>query len=155
MTIHRDMFDNSKESKMRGNLQPYTTRNLTIPANLDLMNKVAQIWDDCVGTDPMRRDNIVLESVGGWLCQEAWHDRTGFHLKIRMHPLYSHAAVTQERAKAVLDAFIGLFSKGTVVFAENTEILDAGDINWREKESSGQNQTITVVVETGSYSIGD
>jgi hypothetical protein len=72
-----------------------------------------------------------------------------------MHPLYSHAAVTQERAKAVLDAFIGLFPKGTVVFAENTEILDAGDINWREKESSGQNQTITVVVETGSYSIGD
>jgi hypothetical protein len=55
----------------------------------------------------------------------------------------------------VLDAFIGLFPKGTVVFAENTEILDAGDINWREKESSGQNQTITVVVETGSYSIGD
>ena len=140
---------------MRGNLQPYTARNLTIPANLDLMNKVAQIWDDCVGTDHMRRDNIILESVGGWLCQEAWHDRTGFHLKIRMHPSYSHAAVTQERAKAVLDAFIGLFHKGTVVFSENTEILDVGDINWREKESSGQNKTITVVVETGSYSIGD
>jgi hypothetical protein len=119
------------------------------------MNKVAQIWDDCVGTEYLRRDNIVLESVGGWLCQEAWHDRNGFHLKIRMHPLYSHSAVTQERARAVLDAFIRLFPKGTVVFAENTEILDAGDINWREKESSGQNQTITVVVETGSYSIGD
>jgi len=155
MTIHKDMFDNSKESKMRGNLQPYTAKNLTIPANLDFMNKVAQIWDVCVGTEHLRRDNIILESVGGWLCQEAWSDRTGFHLKIRMHPLYSHAAVTQSMGRAVLDAFICLFPGGTVVFTENTQILDVGDINWREKESLGQNKTITVVVETGSYSIGD
>ena len=45
MTIHSDMFDDSKEPKMRGVLQPYTTKNLTIPANLELMNKVAQIWE--------------------------------------------------------------------------------------------------------------
>ena len=155
MTIHRDMFDNSKESKMRGNLQPYKARNFQIPSNLALINEVAQIWDDCVGTEYRQRDNIVLESVGGWLCQEAWHDRTGFHIKFRMHPLYSHSASTQAKGRAVLNAFISLFPKGTVVFADNTKILDAGDINWREKESSGQNQTITVVVETGSYSIED
>ena len=140
---------------MRGNLQPYSARNLTVPANLDLMNKVAQIWDDCVGTEYLQRDNIVLESVGGWLCQEAWHDRTGFHIKFRMHPLYSDAAATQAKGSAVLNAFISLFPKGTVVFTENTQILDAGDINWREKEALGQNKMITVIVETASYSIGD
>ena len=155
MTIHRDMFDDEAESKMRGNLHPYNARNLTVPANLDLMNKVAQIWDDCVGTEYLRRGDIVLESVGGWLCQEAWHDRTGFHIKFRMHPLYSHSASTQAKGRAVLNAFISLFPKGTVAFAENTQVLDAGDINWREKEALGQNETITVIVETASYSIGD
>jgi len=155
MTIHSDMFDDSKESKMRGVLQPYTAKNLTIPVNLELMNKVAQIWDDCVGTEYLRRDNILLESVGGWLSQESWSDRTGFHLKFRMHPLYSHGDVTQASARAVLDAFIGLFPKGTVVFTENTQILDTGDINWQEKETLGLNKTITVVVETDQRSIGD
>ena len=140
---------------MRGNLQPYKARNFQIPSNLALINKVAQIWDDCVGTEHLRRDNIVLESVGGWLCQESWSDRTGFHIKFRMHPLYSHSASTQAKGRAVLNAFISLFPKGTVVFTENTQILDAGDINWREKESSGQNKTITVVVETGARAIGD
>jgi len=140
---------------MRGNLQPYTVKNLINPANLDLMIQIAQIWDEHVGTDYLSRSDVIVEGIGGWLAQEAWHDRTGYHLKFRMSPLRSHSATTQAKAKAVLGAFIGLFPSGTIVFTENTDVLDAGDINWREKEALGQNKTITVVVETGSYSIGD
>ena len=155
MTIHSDMFDDSKDSKMRGSLLPYDSRSLTIPRNLELMNKVAQIWDDCVGTEYRNRDNILLEGIGEWLSQESWSDRTGFHLKIRMHPLYSHSATTQAKGRSVLNAFISLFPSGTVVFTENTEILDTGDINWQEKETLGMNKTITVIVETDHRSIGD
>lgn len=155
MTIHSDMFDDSKDSKMRGSLLPYDSRSLTIPRNLELMNKVAQIWDDCVGTEYRNRDHILLEGIGGWLSQESWSDRTGFHLKIRMHPLYSHSATTQAKGRSVLNAFISLFPSGTVVFTENTEILDTGDINWQEKETLGMNKTVTVIVETDCRSIGD
>jgi hypothetical protein len=155
MTIHQNMFNNPREIKMRGILQPYTAKNLTTPANLNLMNKVAQIWDEHVGTDYLKRDNVILESVGGWLSQESWEDRTGYHIKIRMHPTYAHSATVQGRARAVIDAFIELFPNCKVEFTENLEILDVGDVNWQEKEKLGLTKTITVVVQTDRYSIGD
>lgn len=155
MTIHSDMFDNSKETKMRGSLQPLTIRDFTRSHSIEMINKINKIWDDHVGTDYLERDNVILESVGGWLCQEAWEDRTGYHIKIRMHPLYAHSSKVQGRARAVINAFIELFPNCKVEFTENLEILDFGDVDWQEKEKLGLTKTVTVVVQTGRYSIGD
>lgn len=155
MTIHSDMFDNHKEIKMRGSLQPYKVRDLVHPHGLDLISKINKIWDDCVGTHYMERDNVILESIGGWLCQEAWEDRTGYHIKIRMHPLYCHASSVQGRARAVINAFVDLFPSGRIEFTENLEILEMGDVDWQEKQKLGLTNTITVVVQTDRYSIGD
>lgn len=155
MTGHSNMFDNCREVKMRGNLQPYTTRDLVHPCVFDLISKVNKIWDDCVGTHYMKRHNVILESVGGWLCQEAWEDRTGYHIKIRMHPLYCHTSSAQGQARAVVNAFIELFPNCKVEFTENIEILDAGNVDWQEKANLGLGKTITVVMQTNRYSIGD
>lgn len=155
MTIHSDMFNNPKETKMRGSLQPLTIRDFTRSRSIELINKINKIWDDHVGTKYLERDNVILESVGGWLSQEAWEDRTGYHIKIRMHPLYAHFSEVQGQARAVINAFIELFPNCKVEFTENLEILDFGDVDWREKENLGLGRTITVVVQTGRYSIGD
>lgn len=142
---------------MRGNLQKYEIRDLMNPSNLEFVNKISQIWDDHVGTSYKDRDYVILEQVGGWLCQAAWHDEVGYHIKFRMHPLYAHSPDVQRRARRVMEAFIGLFPKGKVVHSENTDILDLdlSDIDWRDKEKLGLTKTITVVIETDSYSIGD
>jgi len=140
---------------MRGSLQPFTIRDFTHSYSIEMINKINKIWDDHVGTDYLKRDNVILESVGGWLSQESWEDRTGYHIKIRMHPLYAYSAAVQGRARAVIDAFIELFPNCKVEFTENLEILDMGDVNWQEKEKLGLTKTVTVVVQTGRHSIGD
>jgi len=155
MTIHGDMFDKPKESKMRGSLQPITVKDLIQPHAREMVEKVNKIWDEHVGTDYMHRGNVILESVGGWLSMESWEDRTGYHIQIRMAPLYAHSSKVQGRARAVINAFIELFPNCKVEFTENLEILDVGDVNWQEKENLGLTKTITVVVETGRHSIGD
>lgn len=155
MTIHKDMFDKPKESRMRGILLPITVKDLVSSHNLDLINKINKIWDENVGTDYLNRGSVILESVGGWLSQEAWEDQTGYHIQLRMAPLDAHRSDVQGRARSVIDAFVGLFPGGTIEFAENLEILNNGDVPWQEKESLGLTKTITVVVHTGHNSLGD
>ena len=155
MTIHQNMFNNPREIKMRGILQPFAIRDFTRSSSIKLINKINKIWDDHVGTKPLERDNVILESVGEWLSQESWEDRSGYHIKIRMHPLCAHSSKVQSRARAVIDAFIELFPNCKVEFTENLEILDVGDVNWQEKEKLGLTKAITVVVQTDRYSIGD
>jgi len=140
---------------MRGSLLPFTIRDVTRAHCVDLINKINKIWDDHVGTEYLERDNVILESVGGWLSQESWEDRTGYHIKIRMHPLYCHASKVQGRARSVINAFVDLFPGCSVEFTENLEILDFGDVDWKEKEKLGLTKTITVVIETGRRDLGD
>ena len=155
MTVHKNMFDKPEKSPMRGVINHLSVPDLTKPINLKLVNCIGKIWDEQVGTEYLDRDTVILESVGGWLSQEAWEDVGGQHIRIRMHPLYSHQARVQGRARAVIDAFINLFPDCKVEFTENIEILDTGEVDWRRKEKMGLNKTITVVVQTFRYSIGD
>ena len=154
MTIHSNMFDNPTP-KMRGSIQTLSASDIIKPANLKLINSIGKIWDENVGTDYLDRDTVILESVGGWLYQGAWVDVTGYHIMIRMHPLYSHQARVQGRARAVINAFVGLFPDCKIEFTENVHVLDVGDVDWRRKEKMGLNETITIVVQTACYSIGD
>ena len=91
----------------------------------------------------MERDNVILEDVGHWLKQNAWTDDTGFFMKLRLDPSYKHQQRVQESARKVVQGFLDLFPGRKNVYYENREALDGGT------------ETITVVVETGSYSIGD
>ena len=163
MTIHSDMFDNTAKRKMRGCLQPFTVKELVRNHNFDLLSKINKIWNADVGNRIMNRsdggfvtgESVILEDFGSWLSQEAWEDRSGYYIKIRMTPLFAHSSIVQGRARAVVDSFIELFPEGNVEFAENLEILDVGDVGFQEKQKLGLTKTITVVVETDRYSIGD
>jgi len=157
MTIHQNMFDNSKENTMRGRCLSYSARDFTNHSTVDLISRVTQIWDDHVGEDVTVRDNIILVSLGDWLEQAAWQDETGYHIKFRMHPLYAHLKQTQDRARAVMNAFIDMFPNAKAVYTENVEILDidVSDIHWSKKEELGLTNTITIAIHTSSHSIGD
>lgn len=136
---------------MRGSLQPFTIRDFTHSDSIEMINKINKIWGNHVGTDYPERDNVILESVGGWFSQESRGFLTGYHIKIRMHPSYANQSRVQDRARALIDAFIDLFPNCKVEFTENLEILDVGDVNWQEKEKLGLAKTVTVVVQTGRH----
>jgi len=120
-------------------------RDLLKTSNRTLVERVAALWDRHVAVeqDYMERDNVILEDVGHWLKQNAWTDDTGFFMKLRLDPSYKHQQRVQESARKVVQGFLDLFPGRKNVYYENREALDGGT------------ETITVVVETGSYSIGD
>jgi hypothetical protein len=130
---------------MNGIFQSLSVRDLLKTSNRSLAGKVAALWDQHVAkeTDYMERDNVILEGLGHWLKQSAWTDDTGFFMKLRLHPSYKHQQRVQESARKVVQGFVDMFPGRKNVYYENREALDGGT------------ETITVVVETGSYSIGD
>lgn len=131
---------------MNGIFQSFSSEDMLKSHNRDLMAKVAGIWDRCVApeSDYVGRRAVLLVDVGDWLYQSSWHDETGYFLKFRMAPLDCHRLDTQERARRVLKAFMGLFPGHTASTTYDEEVL-----------SNGGTGTVTVVVKTGRHSIGD
>lgn len=130
---------------MDGMLQSLKVRDLLKTSNRSLADKVAALWDQHVAkeADYMNRDIVLLEDMGHWLQQCAWSDETGFFMKLRLNPSYNHQERTQEAARKVVQGFLDLFPKRKNVYYENPKALDGGT------------ETVTVVVHTDSYMIGD
>ena len=129
-----------------GQFSSIKPRDLLKTHNRDLVAKVSALWDRYVAPekDYMERDNVILEDVGHWLKQSAWTDETGYYIKLRLHPSYNHQAKVQEAARKVVQGFIDLFPGRKEVFKEGHLALE-----------DGTTDTVTVVVQTGSHSIGD
>lgn len=121
-------------------------RDLLKASNRDLAEKVSALWDRHVAPekDYMERDNVILEDVGHWLKQSAWTDETGFFMKLRLHPSYKHQDRVQDAGRKVVQGFIDLFPGKKEVFKEGHLALE-----------DGTTDTVTIVVQTGSHSIGD
>lgn len=131
---------------MNGHFNSIKPRDLLKTSNRTLVERVSALWDQHVAkeADYMERDNVILEDVGHWLQQSAWTDETGYYIKLRLHPSYNHQAKVQEAGRKVVQGFIDLFPGEKEVFKENHIALE-----------DGTTDTVTIVVQTGSHSIGD
>ena len=117
---------------------PFTPRELLNSHNLDVMSRVAALFES-----PIARDRIILEGLGTWLEQGAWTDTTGFYMTIRMHPLYKHLQDTQEAGRTVTRGFLAAFPGRTA------------EPRFEGQEGYAEGEPVTVFVTTSTHSIGD
>lgn len=131
---------------MEGICSGFKAKDLLKQHNRGFMERVSKIWDQDVAPESeyMVRESVILVDVGYWLSQRAYTDETGYFLRFRLHPLDCGRVSVKERGRRVLASFQKLFSNVKGVQIENENAL-----------YEGTEETVTVVVQTGSFSIGD
>jgi hypothetical protein len=117
----------------------FTPRELINTYNRKVMTKVAEIFE----SSP-QRDGIILEDCGSWLVQEAWQDRGGFYMTIRLAPLDKGREAVQEEGRRITGAFLDMFTG-----------RKASGTTYEGQDGYLEGERVTVYVETSSYSIGD
>ena len=117
----------------------FTPRELINTYNRKVMTKVAEVFE----SSPCR-DGIVLEDCGSWLVQEAWQDRTGFYMTIRLAPLDKHREDVQEEGRVITRKFLDMFPDRT-----------ASGTFYEGQDGYLEGEKVTVFVQTAAYSIAD
>jgi len=117
----------------------FTPRELINTYNRKVMTKVAEIFE----SSP-QRDGIILEDCGSWLVQEAWQDRGGFYMTIRLAPLDKGREAVQEEGRRITGKFLDMFSG-----------RKASGTTYEGQDGYLEGERVTVYVETSSHSIGD
>jgi len=117
----------------------FTPRELINTYNRKVMTKVAEIFE----SSP-QRDGIILEDCGSWLVQEAWQDRGGFYMTIRLAPLDKGREAVQEEGRRITGAFLDMFTG-----------RKASGTTYEGQDGYLEGERVTVYVETSSHSIGD
>lgn len=131
---------------MEGMCISFKPDDLLQSQNRKLLDTVSGIWDLCVAPerDYSSRRDVILVDLGCWLKQESWQDLTGHFMKFRLHPSHCHLPSVKEKGRAVLKAFIDSFPGRKNVQVENEDAL-----------YDGNEKTVTVSIQTGSFNIGD
>ena len=117
----------------------FTPRELINTYNRKVMTKVAEIFE----SSP-QRDGIILEDCGSWLVQEAWQDRGGFYMTIRLAPLDKGREAVQEEGRRITGKFLDMFTG-----------RKASGTTYEGQDGYLKGERVTVYVETSSHSIGD
>ena len=117
----------------------FTPRELVNICNRKVMTKVAEIFE----SSPQRA-HVLLEDCGFWLVQEAWLDRGGFYMTIRLHPMDKHREAVQEEGRVIIGKFLAMFSD-----------RKASGTSYEGQDKYLEGEKMTVYVETSSHSIGD
>ena len=117
----------------------FTPRELINTYNRKVMTKVAEVFE----SSP-QRDGIILEDCGSWLVQEAWQDRGGFYMTIRLAPLDKGREAVQEEGRRITGKFLDMFSG-----------RKASGTTYEGQDGYLEGERVTVYVETSSHSIGD
>ena len=117
----------------------FTPHELINTYNRKVMTKVAKVFE----SSPHLR-GIVLEDCGSWVVQEAWQDRGGFYLTIRLAPLDKHREAVQEEGRRIIGKFVDMFTG-----------RKASGTTYEGQEGYLEGGRVTVYVETSSHSIGD
>jgi hypothetical protein len=117
----------------------FTPHELINTYNRKVMTKVAEVFE----SSPHLR-GIVLEDCGSWVVQEAWQDRTGFYMTIRLAPLDKHREAVQEEGRRIIGKFVDMFTG-----------RKASGTTYEGQEGYLEGGRVTVYVETSSHSIGD
>jgi len=117
----------------------FTPHELINTYNRKVMTKVAKVFE----SSPHLR-GIVLEDCGSWVVQEAWQDRGGFYMTIRLAPLDKHREAVQEEGRRIIGKFVDMFTG-----------RKASGTTYEGQEGYLEGGRVTVYVETSSHSIGD
>ena len=117
----------------------FTPHELINTYNRKVMTKVAEIFE----SSP-QRDGIILEDCGSWLVQEAWQDRGGFYMTIRLAPLDKGREAVQEEGRRITGKFLDMFTG-----------RKASGTTYEGQDGYLEGERVTVYVETSSHSIGD
>ena len=117
----------------------FTPRELINTYNRKVMTKGAEIFE----SSP-QRDGIILEDCGSWLVQEAWQDRGGFYMTIRLAPLDKGREAVQEEGRRITGKFLDMFTG-----------RKASGTTYEGQDGYLEGESVTVYVETSSHSIGD
>jgi hypothetical protein len=117
----------------------FTPQELINTYNRKVMNKVAEIF----ASSP-QREGVILEDCGSWLVQEAWQDRTGFYMTIRLAPLDKHREAVQEEGRVITRKFLDMFPDRT-----------ASGTFYEGQDKYLEGEKVTVFVQTAAFSIGD
>jgi hypothetical protein len=129
--------------------QDFTPKDLLSKHNRDVVERVAEAWDDVFGKGThgglnyLSRESIILEGLGHCHRMNSWSDDTGYFMKIRLHPSYMHREETQEKARKLTRQFLASFpgTRNKVEYEGHEEFLKGG--------------SVTVYVITHNHSIGD
>jgi hypothetical protein len=120
---------------------PFTIRDANNEHYLNQFVKVTGIFRDCSKDSGLGNDVLILEAFGSTLVQSAWTDETGYYITYRLHPLYSKLDALKVAAAKAESKFLAMFPGKQF----KRQVEDLNDPNTR----------ITLLVECGSYSIGD
>ena len=127
----------------------FTPKDLLSKCNLDVVQRVAEAWDDVFGNDTWgganyrSRESVILEGLGHCHRMNNWSDDTGYFMKIRLHPLDMHREEVQNNARKLTRLFLATFpgTRSKVEYEGHEDFLKGG--------------SVTVYVITGARSIGD
>ncbi|NDE01846.1 MAG: hypothetical protein EBZ91_08880 [Gammaproteobacteria bacterium] len=117
----------------------FTPQELINTYNRKVMNKVAEIF----ASSP-QREGVILEDCGSWLVQEAWQDRVGFYMTIRLAPLDLRREDVQEEGRIITRKFLDMFPDRT-----------ANGTFYEGQDGYLEGEKVTVFVQTASFSIAD
>jgi hypothetical protein len=115
----------------------FTPRELVDPRNRRVMLGVAEMFEG----SPFR-EGVLLEDAGSWLQQDAWVDRTGFYMTVRLAPLDVGRPEVRAEGRRLVAGFVDAFLGRDGVSYEGEELYEEGG-------------RLTVFVETAHHSIGD
>jgi hypothetical protein len=105
-------------------------------------NEVVTLFRELSISTGLGADVLILEEFGTTLVQNSWNDDTGFYVRYRLHPLYSHMPKLLDASRLAQARFAGIFGKSQSFKVDFENIED-------------RNGNITVYVATGTHSIGD
>jgi hypothetical protein len=125
-----------------GILSSFRPRDFTNTHVAALISNTSSIFNEVLGDRWPSNQSVLLEDVGSYLRQLSHSDETGCFLKFRLHPSDAHREDSLTRAREIAKRWLALFPKGSQVL-------------WNGQERIKEGETVTVVVVTGTHSIGD
>ena len=125
----------------------FTPQDLLDQSNRDVVQRVAEAWDDVFGKDTRgglnsgSRKSVILEGLGTCFRHNDWSDDYGFFMTIRMHPLDMHREEVQNNARKLTRRFLATFP-GT-----------RNKVEYEGHENFLQGGPVTVFVVTHNYAV--
>ena len=124
-----------------GSLSSFRPRDFTNTYVAGIIGNTSAIFNEVLGAQYPANQSVLLEDVGSYLRQLSHSDEGGYFLRFRLHPLDARKEDNLTRAREIAKRWLALFPGAQVL--------------WDGQESIKEGGTVTVVVVTGTHSIGD
>ena len=124
-----------------GSLNSFRPRDFTNTHVVRIISNTSTVFNEVLGDRWPSNQSVLLEDVGSYLRQLSHSDETGCFLKFRLHPSDAHREDSLTRAREIAKRWLALFPGAQVL--------------WDGQERIKEGETVTVVVVTGTHSIGD